>query len=579
MKESVEQIQVSQDNTEQKDHSLIQQAKLFEAQGFSRERALEIAIGKARSLHFRGNQGEDINVGPLGSIADLAESTANATTELLLQNRYSLRRGTLDDPWHKELRQKTDMEKVRKDIETWIEGHSHVLEALDIENWRDVTPWQGTLLSIAITHERMRYDKSNAEILDTKTGEQLLEDGDAQCRHYAAVEELIFNTIKDSQEGDRLDGSIMLYARATLSEVATLDVRGHAYNILVVGRGGGGIDVAAIDPTWSDFHELDILAYSKDWEKALDKFYPRMGHVAKILEECGLLHLVTTENQENLLQWLRNSEDLPSAALSVLSVNFLSDEGSSDFYNRGRIQNYMIQHIEKERKQWKGVNAQCVVLFAEVEALQRSCARWDDVAGLQRGIWEELEQRTSIGAFDVESLWNDPGAFGYLKWSTREICENGYNTHYERMHNLPFARLNALLRILRVRSESHPQERSAMSFHALRSSRVHKMLLSEYEELMVDLTEMVSGNAPKGDIIEYILGIDDEQQRTETLERTLQSYQETLMLFLVGNNEQNEFTERVLSDNTIQKTVVENWAKYSDAIVQYRKKKSTEALI
>lgn len=123
------------------------------------------------------------------------------------------------------------------------------------------------LLSLYIKNPRKFYtevEKLNDEI-DKMRAEQLMEQGFGVCRHIAAEAAVLYQLLKEKQQGVLLNGTYMIYHGENVGDQALSSVVGrHSYNILLVTSPTGELKLSVVDPTWMMDREGDM---DYTWER------------------------------------------------------------------------------------------------------------------------------------------------------------------------------------------------------------------------------------------------------------------------------------------------------------------------
>lgn len=566
------------------------QAKEYEKLGMPFSRAMEMVVGKAESLHLKTETGAEVQIGPLAAITDVGKSTEN---ELIKNFRKSASR---PDSFESGVEQRTDSETVLRFVEDWIARNPERLVALDIRDWKDLTPWQGVLLAAEIVNDSMSYsheslnDATLSEQLDDKGVGQLLHDGKGVCRHYAAVNKTVFDAIKHSQHSDSLAGTEIRYVSVgrdsrepTSIESTSFDVQHHAFNLVAVALGERGMYLSVIDPTWADADGPQSGReglYDQKWQRSLDKFYTRTGVAVDHLVASGLLDMTSPENHSLLNKWLDREKQSPTAILNFLAINFFKKIGPERYTNRKERDEVIIQlieYLESARPSWENANLQIVALLLESEAY-RDLIWTDDVMARKRdAVWSELESRSATGRFDAEYLARDPALRGLFLWKTYDISEKGYEPSYEQRNGLNFAPLNALIRITEAMKAYIKDEGSHESFVldqrlTKRMESIKADMFKKLESFISEVDQFLTQKDARSDVIKSFLDIESDDDRTKMMEQFAKSYSDSLALFQLGESDEKKLLSLREKVKTIIQELRDRWSEFEDIITAEREK-------
>ncbi|MDO8676649.1 MAG: hypothetical protein Q7K16_03310 [Candidatus Azambacteria bacterium] len=566
------------------------QAKEYEKLGMSFSRAMEMVVGKAESLHLKTETGVEIQIGPLAAIADAEKSTEN---ELIKNFRESASHPT--DSFESRTEQRTDSEAVLRFVADWITKNPDRLITLNIDDWKDLAPWQAILLASEIVNDSMEYshesldNKVLSEQLDQKGVHQLLEEGRGVCRHYAVVTKAVFDGIKHLQHSESLAGTEMQYVSVGESRTPTsientaFDVQKHAFNVVAIAREDGSVHVSVIDPTWADAdgpQSPKEKAYDLEWQRNLDKFYTRAGMAVGLLIDRGLVNVATTENRNNLNQWLDKEKQSPPAILNFLAINFFKKIGPERYTNRKERDEVIIQlvnYLESARPSWKDENLQIVALLLESEAYRSLGWADEEMAHKRDAVWNELESKSATGQFNAEYLLRDPALRGLFLWKIYNIVDKGYDFSYERRNNLSFAPLNSLIRITEAMKPYLRDEKNHESFVlgqrlAKRMESIRTHIFQEFESFVSDSDRFLTQKDARSDIIKSFLDVESDDNRTKMMEQFAKSYFDSLILFRLEEGDKKKLLSLQEKVNTTIQELRNRWSEFEDIITAEREK-------
>lgn len=162
--------------------------------------------------------------------------------------------------------------------------------------------------------------------IDGMTAETLLETGFGVCRHIAAVSTVLYELLKEKQQGTLLNGTYLVYkSERTTKEPYTSVVGNHAYNVLAVTAPTGEVKVSVLDTTWMLGKEGDG-DYTWDRISQACSFISGYGEYYGI-EEPDLAAMELAEKAVRRLEYFFFTKEMRSYASAdkMNILDFLSD--------------------------------------------------------------------------------------------------------------------------------------------------------------------------------------------------------------------------------------------------------------
>lgn len=180
--------------------------------------------------------------------------------------------------------------------------------------------------------------------IDSLSSDKLIEKGFGVCRHIAATASVLYETLKERQEGLLMNGSYLLYHDEKVGEELYFGVEeNHAYNLLVVTNPPAGLDtqpkvaVSIVEPTWV-IEEKNDEYYDQTWKRLsqapsfIKEFGIALGLKNPEMQSVGLADEVVTR----LRKYIYNTSLSKKLGVSNLINDFSAALSLSSCRDRGQ---------------------------------------------------------------------------------------------------------------------------------------------------------------------------------------------------------------------------------------------------